>query len=183
MAHNLTIEIPYITNPKVMRIYDTSVWDESILSSEIKLYIIAPGFIYPSEHTVTRRFDRLYNASNLGIYPVTDPSDLADLSDGLYIIRLSNINGEQEDFVEYNHLRQVKLINCWYSALCKLNLSDCSNLTNDIEKDRKELYQIKMYMDAAKAKVEYCNAPNDGLALHNYAKKLLDKYSQGCRNC
>lgn len=185
MSHKLAVEIPYITNPKVLRIYDTSVWNPEELSSEIKLSITPAGFIYPNEFVVTRGFDRLYNVSNLGIHQVDDLANLSDLPDGIYIIRLTSSNGDCSDcsqWVEYNHLRQVQLLNCWYSALCKLNISDCSDITKDVEKQRKQLYQIKMYIDAAKAKVEYCKSPNEGLALHNYAKKLLERFDSNC-NC
>jgi hypothetical protein len=183
MSHKLAVEIPYITNPKVMRVYDSSVWDSEVLSSEIKLSITPAGFVYPTEFIVKRGFDRLFNVSNLGIHTV---DDLTDLPDGIFIIRLSNSNGDCSDcsqWVEYNHLRQVQLLNSWYSALCKLNLSDCTDITKDVEKERQKLYQIKMYIDAAKAKVEYCKSPNEGLALHNYAKKLLDKFNSSCNNC
>lgn len=183
MVHQLYIEVPYITNPKVMRVYDSSIWDINTLSSEIRLDIIPPGFIYSSSHQVDRNFDKLFNVSNLGVNPVTDLSELTDLSDGIYIIRITNINGEQEDWVEFNHLRQVTLLNCWHSSLCKLNLDGCSSITKDVEKKRKALYQIKMYIDAAKADVEYCNAPNRGLELNNYAKKLLDKFNNECKFC
>lgn len=166
-----------------MRIYDTSIWNPEELSSEIKLHITPAGFIYPVEFVVSRGFDKLLNTSNLGISPAEDMSELGNLPDGIYIVRLSSSNGDCttcSQWVEYNHLRQVQLLNCWYSALCKLNISDCGDITKDVEKQRKELYQIKMYIDAAKAKVEYCKSPNEGLALHQYAKKLLDRYNNGC---
>lgn len=181
MAHNLALEIPLMTNPKVLRIYDASVWDSNLLSTQIKLEIISPGFIYPVTQVVTRRFDRLFNVSNLGIYPVTDYSELTDLPDGIYVIRLTNINGSEEDWVEYNHLRQTSLLNCWYSALCSLRLNPCDDLDKDKEEKRKQLMKIKSYIDAAKAEVEYCKAPNMGLELHNYAKKLLEKFNNKCK--
>lgn len=166
-----------MTNPKAMRIYDSSIWDENHLSSEIKLDIISPGFVYPSTHIVSRNFDRIFNSSNLGIYPTTEISELTALPDGIYIVRLTNINGEKEDWVEYNHLRQTLLLECWYKALCKINL-DKGYVTKDKEKQRRDLYQIKMYIDAAKAKVEFCKSPDEGLELHNYAKKMLGKYNE-----
>ena len=108
---------------------------------------------------------------------------MTDLSDGIYIVRLTNINGADEEFVEYNHLRQTKVISEWYKALCSLNLSGCDGLTTNVEKERQHLYQIKAYIDAAKASVEYCGSPNEGLELHNYAVKLLQKHNNNCKNC
>lgn len=183
MSHILSIEIPEITNPKVLRVYDSSTWDPLLNSDEVKLDIISPGFLEPKEIIVSREFDKLLNCSNLGIYVVTDPSEYVNLPDGIYVIRLTNTNGQDSEWVEYNHLRQVCLLNKWYKALCSLSLNPCNMLTKDIEEKRKELYQIKMYIDAAKAKVEYCKSPNDGLELHHYADKLLSKYSENCKTC
>ncbi len=181
MIHDLSLEIPYISNPKVLRIFDTSSWDDNVLSTSIRLDVIPPGFIHSQSFIVKREFDKLYNSSSLGVYPVENINDLAPLQDGIYIVRLTDINGAQEEFVEYNHLRQTQILEQWYKALCQLRLNTCDTLTKDVEYQRKHLYQIKAYIDAAKAQVEFCNAPNEGLELHNYAKKLLDKLN--CKNC
>jgi hypothetical protein len=183
MVHNLSLEIPYISNAKILRVFDTSVWNETILSTSVRLDIISPGFVQAKSFTVKRNFDKLYNCSSLNIYPVTNIKDLEEIPDGIYVIRLTNINGADEEFVEYNHLRQTQLLTKWYKALCKLNLNSCDTLTKDKNKIREHLYQIKSYIDAAKAKVEFCNAPNEGLDLHNYAVKLLDKFNNSCKNC
>jgi hypothetical protein len=37
-----------------------------------------------------------------------------------------------------------------------------------------------MYIDAAKAKAEYCHAPIEGVEMLAYAEKLLRKYLTGC---
>jgi hypothetical protein len=38
-----------------------------------------------------------------------------------------------------------------------------------------------MYLDAAKAKVEFCQEPQKGMTLYNYAIKLLNKFD--CKTC
>ena len=38
-----------------------------------------------------------------------------------------------------------------------------------------------MYLDAAKAKVEFCLEAQQGMTLYNYAIKLLNKFD--CKNC
>jgi len=40
---------------------------------------------------------------------------------------------------------------------------------------------IKMYLEAAKAKVEFCHEPQKGMSLYNFALKMLDKLD--CVNC
>jgi hypothetical protein len=44
-----------------------------------------------------------------------------------------------------------------------------------------ELNFIKMYLEAAKSKVEFCHEPQKGMSLYNYALKLLNKMD--CINC
>lgn len=180
MSHQLALEIPNISNPKTMRIYDTSVWDESITVTSLKLDIVVPGFSESVTFTVTKGFDRLFNSSTLGLGTVTDPADLSNIPDGIYIVRLT----ANSEWVEYNYLRQVCLLRDYYKALCSLNFYPCNTLDIDLEAKRRELMQIKAYMDAAKAKVEWCLAPLEGIDLHNFAKKLLSKFSlEKCKNC
>jgi hypothetical protein len=50
-----------------------------------------------------------------------------------------------------------------------------------IKKKLDKLIEIKSYLDAAKAKVEYCHEPDKGMTLYNYAIKLLDKLE--CKTC
>lgn len=184
MAHNLSIEVPQIANPKVIRIYDTSVWDSTLTVSSRKLSITVPGYLIPAVFTVSKGFDELYNSSTLGISVVTDPSELGDLPDGIYIIRLTAYQGESSVWIEYNHLRQVCALKSYYKALCTLNFYPCDTLDIDLERKRQELSTIKSYLDAAKAKVEWCNSPNEGIALHKYAVGLLDKFSlEKCKTC
>jgi hypothetical protein len=38
-----------------------------------------------------------------------------------------------------------------------------------------------MYLEAAKAKVEFCHDPQKGMTLYNYALKMLNKLD--CVNC
>lgn len=184
MAHSLALEVPLISNPKVLRIYDTSIWDSSLPVSSRKLDIIAPGYTSSVTFTVAEGFDSLYNSSNLGISTTTIPSEMANLPDGIYILRLTAYQGEDSTWVEYNHLRQVCLLRDYYKALCTLNFYPCDTLDVLLEAKRKELMVIKGYIDAAKAKVEWCKAPSEGIDLHNFAKKQLDKFSlEKCKTC
>jgi hypothetical protein len=43
-----------------------------------------------------------------------------------------------------------------------------------------ELHTIKMYLDAAKARAEVCHAPNEGVALYEYALKLMANWERTC---
>lgn len=180
MSHILSIEVPLISNPRTMRIYDTSIWDDSLTVSSIRLDITPPGYTNSVNADESKGFDRLFNSSNLGISTVTDPADMSNLPDGIYILRLN----ADSQWVEYNHLRQTCLLKEYYKALCTLNFYPCDTIDVDLERKREELMQIKSYIDAAKAKVEWCNAPGEGIDIHNFAKKLLDRFSlEKCKNC
>ena len=183
MVHELSLEIPVVTNEKVLKIYDVSFWDENVSSSEIFLDITVPGFTEYVRFSVKRGFDKLLNSSLLNINPVFNINEIENLPDGIYVVRLVNRNVDDEEFVEYNHLRQTKLLNSWYKALCKLRLSPCDTITKEVEEERKKLYQIKSYIDVAKSLVEFCNSPSEGLELHQYAQSLLDKFNKSCKNC
>jgi len=175
MAHILSIEVPTISNAKVLRVFDTSIWDPSITVSSISLDIIPPGYTNSTTFVQAKGFDRLFNSSNLNI-----SGDMSNLPDGIYIIRLT----ADSEWVEYNHLRQVCLLQDYYKALCTLEFYPCDTLDVNLEEKREELSIIKSYIDAAKAKVEWCNSPSEGIDLHNYAKSRLAKFSLNkCKTC
>ena len=50
----------------------------------------------------------------------------------------------------------------------------------DIKEKLEELRLIKGFIDAAKAKVEYCHEPQAGMELLIYAQKRLNKYATEC---
>jgi hypothetical protein len=50
----------------------------------------------------------------------------------------------------------------------------------DVKEELEELRQIKSFLDAAKAKVEYCHDAEKGMELFLYAKKRLDKLTATC---
>lgn len=184
MANELSLEVPQISNPKVIRIYDTSIWDPDVIVVSRKLDIIPPGYSSSVTFTVVEKFDMIYNSSNLGITTTTNPSDMSNLPDGIYVIRFTVQQGDTEQWVEYNHLRQVCLLKDYYKALCTLNFYPCDTLDVDLDSKRKELMTIRAYIDAAKAKVEWCGAPSEGMDLHLFAKKMMDRFSlEKCKNC
>ena len=43
-----------------------------------------------------------------------------------------------------------------------------------------DLRYIKMLIDGAKAKVEYCHSTEQGVEMLQYANKLMKKYQDGC---
>jgi hypothetical protein len=83
-------------------------------------------------------------------------------------------------YVEYNHLRITQALIRYNKALCDLDLAACEPSAK-VQQKLEKLRMIRMYLDAAKAKVEYCHEPQKGMSLYNYAIKLLNKFE--CKTC
>ena len=71
-------------------------------------------------------------------------------------------------------------MNLYQKILCDIDVSDCDPPAK-VKDKLNDLRLIKMYLEAAKAKVETCHEHQEGMTLYNYALKLLNKLD--CRNC
>ena len=101
------------------------------------------------------------------------------IPDGIYVIKYS-VSPNDVVFVEYNHLRISKALNTYNTILCNLDLAACEP-SQVIQQKLESLKMAKMYLDAAKAKVEFCHEANQGMSLYNYAVKLMKKIN--CKSC
>ena len=173
--HILGLHIPDILNECVLKIEDIS--DYSILMTvdcEL-IQITVPGFTYAIHFRDDNEwFSKIFNAEDLEIGIAGDP-----LPDGVYVIRYS-VSPNDKVYVEYNYLRTAVFMNKYYGVLCNLELA-CCEPTRDMKEKFKELRDIRMMLDAAKAKVEVCHYITEGMDLYNYALKLLNKFE--CKNC
>ena len=106
------------------------------------------------------------------------PSIPGTIPDGIYTIRYSVAPNASVN-VTYYHLRTTVILNDYYKELCKVQLAQCEP-TPDVVQKLKDLRYIKSLIDAAKAKVEYCHANEQGNDMYNYAKELLNKFKTGC---
>jgi len=77
-------------------------------------------------------------------------------------------------------MRITQAMNKYYNVLCSLDANACDPPLQ-IKQKLEELRFIKMYLDAAISKVEFCHEPQKGMTLYNYALKLLNKMD--CVNC
>jgi len=77
-------------------------------------------------------------------------------------------------------MRITQALMKYQKVLCELDIADCDP-PETIKEKLKKLRTIKMYLEAAKAKVEICHEPDKGMRLYKYALKLLDKMT--CKNC
>lgn len=184
MQHRLSLEVIETLQECSLKIVDTSIYAEGLPVDCQLLQITLPGFTQSidfDEERLPTGFN--LNLSNCELSLTEKPEDCSErkapLQDGVYVIRYS-VSPNDQVYVEYNHLRITKALNCYYKALCELDLGACEP-DSEIEKKLKLLGKAKLYLDAAKSKVEICHDPIKGADLYTYAVKLLSKF--GCNEC
>jgi hypothetical protein len=187
--HVLSLEAPDTMNKCILRIVDTSIYNEDIPLSCPVLWITVPGFQYSVQFTddntsanaieITPGFIFNLTACDLELQSSGCGTYYNDLPDGIYAIKYA-VSPVEHVYVEYNHLRITKALYKYQSLLCELDLGACD--PKDKQKENlNKLRMAKMYLDAAKAQVEYCHQSKKGMELYNYALKLMDKIS--CSTC
>jgi len=174
-----------VMNSCVLKIFDTSVYAVPLTVTCPTLNITVPGFGYSNqiEGAVMTDFVNsghiTLTACDLQLQTTNCGSQYADLPDGIYIIKYS-VSPNDQVYVEYNHMRVTQAMNKYYNVLCEVDANACEPPLK-VKQRLEELRLIKMYLDAAKSKVEFCHEPQKGMSLYNYALKLLNKMS--CTHC
>jgi hypothetical protein len=185
--HVLSLEVPFVMNPCIMKIFDTSVYTTNppIPITCPTLNITVPGFGYSNQiegAVMTDFVDSGHitlTACDLQLQTVGCGTQYADLPDGIYIIKYS-VSPNDQVYVEYNYMRITQAMNKYYKVLCDVDAAACEPPFK-VKQKLEELRLIKMYLDAAISKVEFCHEPQKGMSLYNYALKLLNKMT--CTNC
>lgn len=177
--HILSVEVPTVMNSCIIKLFDTSVYSTLLPVTCPTLNITVPGFSYSVQLDVTQDFTETITACDLGLQTIDCGTVNADLPDGVYIIKYS-VSPNDLVYVEYNHMRITQALNKYYNVLCDVDANACEPPFK-IKQKLEELRIIKMYLEAAKSKVEFCHEPQKGMSLYNYALKLLNKMT--CHNC
>ena len=192
IKHILSLDIPSgdcSSNCELFPIIDTSQYDSNLGVSCPEILITAPGYTSPKliETTILKNsagiwegFGRLnLSACALGLQTTSCSSTRTSINDGIYIIRYS-VSPNDIAYVEYNHLRTTEILTTYYKKLCELDVTPCepSSTFKDL---MGEMKYIRTLIDAAKAKVEFCQSPNEGMELYNFAKAKLKKIT--CSVC
>lgn len=182
VKHQLSLETPESNNIRVMRLFDTSLYAPDMRVDCGNLRITSPGFNLPVAIEVLPNFNLVLTACTLGLQRSGCGTTSEILPDGIYVINYS-VSPNTSVFVEYNHLRLTQTLNKYNYLLCDLEMSGCEPGA-DIKDKLEELRLIKSFIDAAKAKVEYCHEPQKGMELLLYAQKRLARYTEECcTNC
>lgn len=176
----LSLEAPDVTSLCILRVYDTSSYNPDLAPTCAQLQITAPGFTYSNYiDDVQTGFSLNLSACDLKLQKNNCGQVYNDLPDGVYVIRYS-ISPNDIVFVEYNHLRITKALIRLNKAICSIDFGACG--VGEKERSNFEkLKDIREYLYAAKAKVEYCREVNLGMDLYKYALKLLEKIT--CSTC
>jgi hypothetical protein len=183
--HKLSLEALDVMNECILRIVDTSVYSPAVATDCPILEVTVPGFKYSiqfSEDTapsIAPGFMTSLTACDLELQFENCGTTFKGLPDGIYVIKYS-VSPNNVVYVEYNHLRITKALIKYEKVLCDLDIAACEP-TKETDKKLEELRKIKMYLEAAKAKVETCHEPKKGMELYTYAMKLLDKFE--CNTC
>jgi hypothetical protein len=177
--HVLSLEVPTVMNPCILSINDTSIYADIVPVTCETLNVTVPGFSYSNQINVTAGFTEILTACDLQLQTVNCGETYVNLPDGIYIIKYS-VSPNELVYVEYNHLRITQALVRWNKAMCNLDLAACEP-TAKVQERLERLRIIRMYLDAAKAKVEFCQEPQKGMTLYNYAIKLLNKFD--CKTC
>ena len=180
--HVLSLESPDTLNKCILRITDTSIYNQDTGVKCPLLQVTLPGFVRPvnfGEDVISPGFNVNLTACDLGVQVANCGTSYADLSDGIYILKYS-VSPNEYVYVEYNHLRITKALLMIQDILCDLNIADCDPPKTVKEKLNKITF-IKRILDAAKAKAEYCHEPAKAMQLYNEALSMLKKME--CKSC
>jgi hypothetical protein len=177
--HLLSLDIPDTLTSCVLRIVDTSTYNEYVPLECPKLEITGPGFTTASVTELEIGWNSFnVTACGMDIQLTNCDSYRNDIQDGVYVIKYSVAPHEVVN-VEYNHLRITAALNVINNLLCCLDVPNCEPLPPLAAKLR-EVQLLSTMLQAAKARVEYCHNPSQGMAMYNYVLAKLKKLSCGC---
>ena len=117
----------------------------------------------------------------LGLQTYNCSESTSPFPDGIYTI-MYRVQPHDKVLVQYHYLRVNEILKMYFEKLCELDITPCepsfakTKLLSDMR-------FIRTMIDAAKAKVEYANTPDEGLELYNYAYKRLKKITCDNSSC
>jgi hypothetical protein len=180
--HILSLELPPVSNCEIFSVKDTSQYADNVPVECPELLILPPGFSVPLIVEVQPNFNLNLTPCSLGLQTYNCDNSTGNFIDGVYVIRY-RVQPHEKVYVEYNHLRITSIMRMYHQKLCDLDITPCE-LPSAKKKVLQEMHYIKTMIDAAKAKVEYCNSPDEGIELYNFAlsklKKITCDIDSGC---
>lgn len=179
--HQLSLDMPDTNNVKILRFFDTSIYNSDLPVSCGTLEITVPGFTQSVNLEVTKDFNTIISACDLNIQTSNCDDQAEAIPDGIYKVRYS-VAPNDKVFVEYFFLRTAQTMCSYIQRLCEVEAGACEP-SEQVKADFQALRQIKDLIDAAKVKVEYAHERKAGMELFLYAQKKLNKYLVNCSSC
>lgn len=182
--HLLSLDMPNTLNTCILRVVDTSTYDPSMTPGSLTLEVLAPGYTNATAYYPTStEFNLSLTACDLGLQTTNCTTVRNSIPDGVYAIKYSVAPNEYV-YVEYNHLRITAALAKIQTILCCLDVPNCEPV-QPLKDKLKELNLLTTMLEAAKAKVEYCHNPKQGMDIYNYVMSRLTKLSCncGCETC
>lgn len=177
--HQLALDMPDTLTSCIFRVVDASIYSEIAPVQCTKLQITPPGFTTPYEvNDLPEGFAVNLSACDLGLQTTNCGNIYNDFADGVYVVKYS-VSPNEIVYVEYNHLRITGALNRINNLLCCLDVQGCDPQT-PLKEKLKEIQLMQTMLTAAKAKVEYCHNPGQGMDIYNYVDKKLKKLACGC---
>lgn len=156
---------------------DCSNW--SIAEEDVAyISILTPGSITPVTNVFSKHQINQFNAINLGLTDASNYLNLPVLPDGIYEITVMRCQDDPKGVTKY-HFRDC-LIRCQLSRkLLALDLN-CEPCKKEL---LKHIQDIWLFLDAAQAQADMCNA-NKAMEYYRRAATLLDRISDsGSSSC
>lgn len=180
ISTELSLEVSNSSNQKVMRLYDTSHYYNNQLVENYLIEVLPVNKSTWLTFHVSKNFSLVLNASSLQYKKVSKAADLIDLPDGIYEIKQS-IKPNILTFNHFYHLRTTELMNTLSKEKDKLFDNICKLSANEYHANREKLRDIEEYIQGAKWKIEECGDKSKGKEMYEFAKTLLNQYSNECR--
>jgi len=178
MISQLDIYIEKILNPKLLIVKDASWYNPDIAVTNAKLDLQYPNSLDYVNIPVGKNFTYVINSNTIGLTNVTRTDALSELPDGLWTIKYS-ICPNDELFVEYTFLRNVKQLIKFHNLYCQIEIEKC-NKKNYLE-DLKTIRSIKDIIDAAQYMADDCGKYEKAIELYDYADGLLSEFTKDCK--
>lgn len=175
----LSLEVSNSKDQKLMRLVDTSFYCEEVADNYLIEILPVNKSAWIPFH-VKKEFSLTVNSSSLLYKKVSDITGLVNLPDGIYEFKQSikpNIN----TLVHFLHLRTVELSNKVSAQRDNLFKNKCSHCSEEYFKNLSELRDIQEFIDAAEWAVEQCHDKERGKEMYEWAKKLLEQYTNDCQ--
>lgn len=184
MITTLALDIESRNDCNYFVVTDRSYYNNNLPITCSLLEIKTPGNCNSVYFNVLPGFNTSYNASILKIQQASSYETLTPLPDGIYYIKYS-IDPADQLYVEYNYLHNCAQYSEYISKSCELLSAKCDLTKKQFDEKLKDLETIKQLIDSSKYLVEYCNKPEEGVALYNDIKDQLNKFKVygKCNNC